>query len=96
MVRGLIVKKLSSLFLIYDEIDFRQIGYWLGGNDYVIEGQWRWSETGTGLGDFTQWGPGYPDGNRTHDCMLQVFNGETSMWIDSNCAHAHYYICEHQ
>ncbi|XP_078317164.1 perlucin-like [Crassostrea virginica] len=74
---------------------FHQTGYWLGGNDYIKEGEWRWSETGSPIGDFNQWGPGYPDGNRTHDCMLQVYNGDSSMWIDSNCNHGHYYICEH-
>ena len=76
-------------------LDFHQTGYWLGGNDYIKEGEWRWSETGSPIGDFNQWGAGYPDGNRTHDCMLQVYNGDTSMWIDSNCNHARYYICEH-
>ncbi|XP_048766466.1 perlucin-like protein [Ostrea edulis] len=74
---------------------FHQIGFWLGGTDYIKEGEWRWSETGTDIGSFNQWGPGYPDGNHSHDCMLQNFNGDNSMWIDTNCARPHYYICEH-
>nr|XP_011416425.2 perlucin-like protein [Crassostrea gigas] len=83
--------------------EFRESGFWVGAEDNVFEGQWRWLETGTALGPYTKWASGYPTRNETTNCLVMKFEGTTLFWMDDNCvpwAHGkerggnHFYICE--
>lgn len=79
--------------------------FWLGGSDYVIEGQWRWVETGIAMTGFSIWGPGYPKPDSlSQSCLITYFNGTEMFWADHSCGHAQHghhsngynYICEKQ
>ncbi|KAK3098959.1 hypothetical protein FSP39_024722 [Pinctada imbricata] len=74
--------------------DFHETTFWLGSSDFAIEGSWRWVETGTGFTGYTNWATGFPDGNRTHNCLLMKYIGNTPQWVDYNCNSKSYYICE--
>merc|ERR1711971_515817 len=71
-----------------------QSSFWLGSNDIAVEGHWRWEESGKEFGTYTNWGPGYPDNNETHNCLLNTWLGSELIWIDTACRHRNYYICE--
>ncbi|XP_071138098.1 C-type lectin domain family 17, member A-like [Mytilus edulis] len=75
--------------------------FWLGGTDYVIEGQWRWVETGVSMTGFSIWGVGYPQGGLGQSCLSTYFNGTELFWQDLSCGHnvghrhhGYNYICE--
>ena len=44
-------------------------GYWIGGNDLVVEGKFAWTSDSSNLG-FVNWYPGQPDDlNSNKDCL---------------------------
>ena len=71
-------------------------GFWTGGNDFGVEGAWRWEETNALIEGFTNWAPGSPNGNSTENCMVVNFNGNSSdtYWKDTRCDTRHNYICQ--
>lgn len=75
--------------------------FFLGGNDQVFEGQWRWLETGSPIKGFTAWGPDKPSPNMTlalkQNCMMLEWVGDDIFWTDWDCGdrRAHF-ICEKQ
>nr|XP_022289819.1 lithostathine-1-like [Crassostrea virginica] len=71
-------------------------GFWTGGNDFGVEGAWRWEETNALIEGFTNWAPGSPDGNSSENCMVVNFNGNSSdtYWKDTRCDTRHNYICQ--
>ena len=60
------------------------IGVWLGGNDQMLEMDWRWINTGTTVnGGFINWGAGEPSGGTgVDDCMRMDQSG---FWFDTDC-----------
>ncbi|XP_056015013.1 perlucin-like protein isoform X2 [Ostrea edulis] len=83
--------------------EFRETGFWIGADDYIFEGQWRWIETGGSVGPFSKWAAGYPSKNTTMNCLVMKFEGTDLYWTDDQCnpwTHGkerggnHYFICE--
>uniref|UniRef100_K1QGH3 Uncharacterized protein n=1 Tax=Magallana gigas TaxID=29159 RepID=K1QGH3_MAGGI len=72
------------------------IGFWTGGNDFGIEGVWRWEETNEQISGFTNWAPGSPDGKSAENCMTVGFapNSTDTFWKDAPCSGHHNYICQ--
>lgn len=72
------------------------IGFWTGGNDFGIEGVWRWEETNEQISGFTNWAPGSPDGKSAENCMTVGFvpNSTDTFWKDAPCTGHHNYICQ--
>jgi hypothetical protein len=57
---------------------------WLGANDLVSEGTFRWSD-GTPW-DYSNWWPGQPDNaGGDQDCAIINHNGEQDKWNDQDC-----------
>ncbi|XP_046560182.1 A disintegrin and metalloproteinase with thrombospondin motifs adt-1-like isoform X2 [Haliotis rubra] len=67
---------------------------WAGGTDMLVEGQWRWSNTGKTI-SYTDWGDGQPDNDQasSNDCMLMCFS-EKYRWGGEDCGTKQSYICE--
>lgn len=69
--------------------------YWIGGTDFAIEGSWRWLETGSAIGPYTNWADGRPTNNGTFNCMMMEWVGDGLKWVDVECNHRDVtYICE--
>ncbi|XP_022289259.1 perlucin-like protein [Crassostrea virginica] len=69
--------------------------YWIGGSDFAVEGSWRWLETGTSIGPYTNWADGRPTNNGTFNCMMMEWVGDELKWVDVECNHRDVtYICE--
>merc|ERR1711936_1341634 len=71
--------------------------YWLGGQDFFSEGEWRW---GSGqVFSFTQWHQGEPNNAENEDC-LSMSSQDGYDWLDLSCFTAnhddvpHYTVCE--
>ena len=83
--------------------EFHEAGFWIGADDAIFEGKWRWLESGAAIGPFTKWAAGFPLKNETQNCLVMKFEGTTLYWMDDNCTpwhHGkefggqHYYVCE--
>lgn len=74
--------------LVTDEI----VEVWLGGNDLVVEGSWRWLEE-TPL-SWDSWAPGHPLSSwPTQDCLAMTVADGT--WIAADCLNASRgFVCE--
>ncbi|KAK3082678.1 hypothetical protein FSP39_002362 [Pinctada imbricata] len=59
---------------------FGETVFWLGGDDYLFEGVWRWEETGGPVVSFTKWAPGYPTNSSDTNCLGMVFVDTELMW----------------
>lgn len=69
--------------------------FWIGANDFAIEGSFRWLETGLPIGNFTAWGSGKPTRNDTNNCLRMFYNGDQYKWEDVSCGdRTTYFICE--
>lgn len=69
--------------------------FWIGANDFAIEGSFRWLETGLPIGNYTAWGSGKPTRNDTNNCIRMFYNGDQYKWEDVACGdRTTYYICE--
>nr|XP_034333160.1 C-type lectin domain family 4 member M-like isoform X2 [Crassostrea gigas] len=69
--------------------------FWIGANDFAIEGSFRWLETGLPIGNFSAWGSGRPTRNDTNNCLRMFYNGDQYKWEDVSCNdRTTYFICE--
>lgn len=69
-------------------------GYWIGGNDLEVDGQFRWINSGVNFG-FTNWARGRPShGNNTENTNCVAIHYSSHKWIDDDCATLHFYLCE--
>ncbi|KAK3093833.1 hypothetical protein FSP39_020738 [Pinctada imbricata] len=87
-----------SLFHVFNEKTF-----WIGGDDYIFEGTWRWTETGASIGPFSKWKAGSPSTNTSKNCLAMTWEGDSLYWYDDHCRYwrqdkisggRHYFICE--
>ena len=62
--------------------------YWIGLNDFAVEGTFVWTD-GSGL-SYTDWKSGEPSKGLTEDCVRV----EQNDWWDSDCLRMLRYICE--
>ena len=67
-------------------------GYWIGGHDIEVEGQFKWVNSGNEL-VYTNWGRNQPgNASVTENCIsIHYFNHK---WFDDECSASHYYLCE--
>ena len=74
--------------------------FFIGGNDRIFEGQWRWLKTGLPIGTkFTAWAPDKPSSNATvaqnNNCMMLTWVQDDIFWSDWDCNdRSSHYICE--
>ncbi|XP_076078133.1 C-type lectin domain family 17, member A-like [Mytilus galloprovincialis] len=73
--------------------------FFIGGNDRVFEGQWRWLETGMPITKFTAWAPNSPSTNMTlamkQNCMMLTWVDNDVYWTDHDCSDRRgHFICE--
>ncbi|OWF41108.1 lectin BRA-3-like [Mizuhopecten yessoensis] len=68
--------------------------FFIGGTDFIFEGQYRWAETGQYAGPFTKWDTGFPNGNWSKNCLMLNWDGDDLVWQDERCSAGHYFICE--
>ena len=64
--------------------------YWIGGNDILIEGEWRWQSNGTAINP-TYWGPGEPSDTLGNEHCIEY---KGTRWNDDVCNDVQKYICE--
>lgn len=85
-------------------------GVWTGASDVVLDGDWRWGNTGPSFWDgaddgaplddlFNQWSPGRPDAALAEDCALLYVWGDDDGndpgdWDDVSCDELHGFVCE--
>ncbi|XP_038070890.1 macrophage mannose receptor 1-like isoform X2 [Patiria miniata] len=67
--------------------------YWIGLNDFAVEGTWEWSD-GT-KSSYTNWYSSEPNdsGGQEHCAVIRWSTDGT--WNDANCANSKRYICEY-
>ncbi|KAJ8312624.1 hypothetical protein KUTeg_009997 [Tegillarca granosa] len=74
------------------EIRDHNYGYWIGGSDIEVEGEYIWMKSKHPF-DFTDWAARQPDNQRHEDCVH--LNGNYGFrWNDAPCSLKAYYICE--
>ncbi|KAK3083080.1 hypothetical protein FSP39_013428 [Pinctada imbricata] len=64
---------------------FGEENYWIGGTDEIIEGSWRWVETGMPMTNFDKWSRGYPTTNASNNCLYMAWENGELRWRDSPC-----------
>ncbi|XP_022086669.1 macrophage mannose receptor 1-like isoform X2 [Acanthaster planci] len=80
------VLTMSRRTLTYNE-------YWIGLNDFAVEGTWEWSD-GT-YSTYTNWASSEPnDSSGKEHCSVMRWSTDGS-WNDANCANSKRYICEY-
>ena len=72
-----------------------QDGWWIGGSDYTVEGEYRWIQTGGIIGPFTKWGVAQPDDNNKENCMALLWTAEQLWWHDEPCQRYRAHIGSH-
>ncbi|XP_021356222.1 perlucin-like protein isoform X2 [Mizuhopecten yessoensis] len=70
----------------------KQTGYWLDGNDFEVEGSWRWT-TSDDLITFNDWHSGEPNQGASADC-LALWRDHAYQWADEPCRHVWNFICK--
>ena len=67
-----------------------QADYWLGLNDFAVEGTFRWVESHQEP-SYGNWGHGQPNNSDNQDCVLkQCYSSYNCMWNDFECKwHSH-------
>lgn len=70
----------NMLMLITVQIDNRQIksSFWIGGTDFIVEGQWVWISTQKNL-TYPDWAHDEPYGNISENCA-QLGAHENLQW----------------
>ncbi|XP_022093397.1 perlucin-like protein [Acanthaster planci] len=69
--------------------------YWIGANDIVEEGVWRWAQNGRKV-TYTNWGPNEPNNSNNEDAVL-VYSSSRK-WndhkVDGNWCPKLCFVCE--
>ncbi|XP_072024274.1 plasminogen-like [Amphiura filiformis] len=66
---------------------------WIGLNDIVWEGHFRW-EDGSLYGHFRNWNPPNPDDWFNEDCVHMLTGDNNGLWNDLSCESTEGYICK--
>jgi len=64
--------------------------YWIGGNDILVEGYWRWQSNGNRIYR-TYWRSKEPSNTRGKEHCIEY---KGTRWNDDVCNDAQRYICE--
>ncbi|KAL8608004.1 hypothetical protein ACOMHN_023820 [Nucella lapillus] len=67
--------------------------FWVGGGDYLQEGQWKWVMPDTPI-THTFWAPGQPNNAGGSQGCLRVSKALRYKWEDGNCDSTEYAVCE--
>lgn len=80
-------------------------GVWLGGLDYLVEGEWQWGFHRRRI-DLTWWNTGDPnneemntqfhngDHNTHQNCLMIWKENSLFLWDDEYCSEQQYFLCE--
>ncbi|XP_061183004.1 perlucin-like protein [Saccostrea echinata] len=68
-------------------------GFWIGGTDAVVEGEWMWVTTGQNF-TYSNWAPGFPDDYRKNEDCAHLYKAQHFEWNDEDCDHRMCFICE--
>ncbi|XP_052761682.1 C-type lectin domain family 10 member A-like [Mya arenaria] len=82
----------ESIFLTSFLADIKDPYHWIGLNDDVIEGLWKWHDTDK-VPTFTNWYPGQPDGHRNANCAI-IHASLHYKWSDQGCQESYKPLCE--
>ncbi|GFN98051.1 mannose receptor c type 1 [Plakobranchus ocellatus] len=85
---------------IEEQLKSKTGAYWIGLNDQLKEGLWRWLDD-TNMINYTNWAPGQPNNysyqesghERGQDCV-EVGKHKNGQWNDHVCTAARKFICE--
>ncbi|XP_013379233.1 pulmonary surfactant-associated protein A-like [Lingula anatina] len=64
---------------------------WLGADDIVQDGDWRWNAANGEPVDYSEWRPNEPNGGSGENCMELFSDGA---WNDESCSSARAFLCE--
>merc|ERR1711860_476570 len=73
--------------------DIRIYPHFLGASDFAFEQNYRWIETGDSV-VYTRWGANQPNGSMAQNCLAVQWGGDDLVWVDEDCNHGLYYMCE--
>ncbi|CAG2232837.1 PLG [Mytilus edulis] len=75
-------------------IDDTDLEVWLGANTLNAKRRYIWKTSLTDL-DFTDWGPGEPNGRSYEHCMsTHMYSDGKLHWNDRECLTKHFFVCE--
>ncbi|XP_048729444.2 perlucin-like [Ostrea edulis] len=68
-------------------------GFWIGGTDALIEGEWTWVSSGNNF-TYSNWAPGFPDDYHGNEDCAHLHKDSHFEWNDERCDHRMAFICE--
>eukprot|EP00105_Crassostrea_gigas_P030493 XP_011452811.1 PREDICTED: perlucin-like protein [Crassostrea gigas] len=68
-------------------------GFWIGGTDAVVEGEWIWI-TSQAKFSYDDWADDFPDDYEGNEDCAHLWSGVNYSWNDSNCDERMNFICE--
>ncbi|VDI71545.1 Hypothetical predicted protein [Mytilus galloprovincialis] len=75
-------------------IDDTDLEVWLGANTLNAKRRYIWKTSLTDF-DFTDWGPGEPNGRSYEHCLsTHMYNDGKLHWNDRECLTKHFFVCE--
>ena len=81
-----------SLFVGECNSPWNECTFWIGGNDFGMEGLFVWSSDDRPL-DFTNWSPVEPNSYSADDnCIAVVYPG--GEWVDFGCSNLSSFLCK--
>ncbi|XP_062605374.1 perlucin-like protein [Saccostrea cucullata] len=71
----------------------KQSGFWIGGTDAVVEGEWIWMKSQTPF-SYTDWARNFPDDYESNEDCAHMWSEVDFSWNDSHCDERMNFICE--
>lgn len=68
-------------------------GFWIGGTDAVVEGEWIWI-TSQAKFSYDDWADDFPDDYEDNEDCAHLWSGVNYSWNDSHCDERMNFICE--
>ncbi|KAJ8300834.1 hypothetical protein KUTeg_022353, partial [Tegillarca granosa] len=72
--------------------DPRGFGFWIGGSDVEVEGEYKWMKSDQRF-TFTDWSGTGPSNSGGHEDCVHIAP-DTFQWNDIDCSTKLFYICE--
>ncbi|BFZ21775.1 hypothetical protein BsWGS_24814 [Bradybaena similaris] len=67
---------------------------WIGANDMVEEGKFRWLSNNEPVGDVPYWRPGQPNNLAAGEHCVEMVGILNYVWADEECQYLNKYACE--
>ncbi|XP_064631578.1 perlucin-like isoform X1 [Lineus longissimus] len=67
--------------------------FWIGGNDFANEREWRWVETQEKV-RYQNWYHGQPDNAKNSEHCMELEKKYKYQWNDQSCELRNHFICE--